>query len=452
MNAFFIGIGGMGMSGLAKILASGKHHVAGSDRNLEGDYCKRLLALGVPIYPQDGAGPEKFIKAHGLKAEDVTIVKSTAVEDAVPDVITARRLGMKEIMRSDLLADMFNSARGIAIGGTSGKTTTTGLTAWLLKFAGLEPSCAVGGIISGLETNAFTGAGPHFVIESDESDGSIVKYHPFISLITNISRDHKSLEELNNLFKTFSDNVQDGGTTVLCADDPGAMALKPLLSGRIVTYGLSDKADVHPEGVVINSDRISFSWHNVSFNLSLPGQHNLQNALGALAIAQILGVQAEVAAAALMAFPGMKRRFERVGTINGVTVVDDFAHNPAEIAAAIDAARKVSRRRFIVYQPHGFGPTRFTRDDLIQVFSSLQPDEFLYLDEIFYGGGTVEKDISASDLVAKISERFDQAKCLGDRSRIVAEIVAHAKPGDLVLVMGARDINTICHRILDGLH
>ncbi|MFZ2956577.1 MAG: UDP-N-acetylmuramate--L-alanine ligase [Candidatus Ozemobacteraceae bacterium] len=452
MNAFFIGIGGMGMSGLAKILATGKHHVAGSDRNLEGDYCKRLLSMGVPIYPQDGTGPETFMHIHGLKPEEVTIVKSTAVEDAVPDVVTARRLGMKEIMRSDLLADMFNASRGIAIGGTSGKTTTTGLIAWLLKFAGLEPSCAVGGIISGLETNAFTGAGPHFVIESDESDGSIVKYKPFISLITNITRDHKSLEELNQLFKTFSDNVREGGATVLCADDPGVMSLKPLLSGRIVTYGLEKTADVHPENVVINRDHVSFSWRNVSFNLLLPGRHNLLNALGALAVANLLGVPAEVAAAALLAFPGMKRRFEQIGTINGVTVVDDFAHNPAEIMAAIEAARKVSRRRFIVYQPHGFGPTRFTRDDLVHVFSSLQSDEFLYLDEIFYGGGTVEKDISAKDLVAKISERFDQAQFLGDRNRIVEDIVAKAIPGDLVLVMGARDINIICRRILDGLH
>lgn len=451
MNAFFLGIGGMGMSGLAKILAQSNLPVAGSDRNLEGDYCKRLLALGVPIYPQDGTGPEIFMAKHGLKPEEVTIVKSTAVEDQVPDVQAARRLGMKEIMRSDLLASMFNDKRGIAIGGTSGKTTTTGLVAWLLKFAGLEPSCAVGGVISGLDTNAFLGAGPHFVIEADESDGSIVKYTPAISLITNISRDHKSLEELRDLFKTFSNHVKDDGATILCADDPENMRLKPFLKGRIITYGLDPSADVHPENVIIARDQISFSWMNVPFSLLMPGQHNLQNALGALAVARILGIPAETAAAALLAFPGMKRRFERVGTVNGVTVVDDFAHNPAEISAAIEAARKVSRRRFIVYQPHGYGPTRFTRDDLVQVFSSLGPDETLYLDEIFYGGGTVEKDVSAGDLVNQIRRRFDGAHFLGDRTKIVEQITAQVKPGDLVLVMGARDINTICRRILDYL-
>lgn len=441
----------MGMSGIAKILHLSGHKVAGSDRNLDGEYCKRIIGLGVKVYSQDGKGPEEFMRAHNLNPSEVTIVKSTAVEDQVPDVVTARKLGMKEIMRSDLLADMFNRKKGIAIGGTSGKTTTSGLIAWTLKFSGVEPECAIGGIISSLETNAFVGKGPHFVIEADESDGSIVKYRPFISIITNISRDHKSLEELDELFSTFSNHTVPEGTVLFCADDPHLMTLKPRLERKVMTYGLSSAADIHPENMVIHKDHSTFSFMGVSFTVNLPGQHNLQNALAALAVTHILGIHPEEAAAAINAFPGMKRRFEKVGTAKGVTVIDDFAHNPAEIAAAIHAARQTSRRRFIIYQPHGFGPTRFTRDDLVKVFSTLGPDENLYLDEIFYGGGTVEKDISAKNIVDEVKNHFPNAHFLGDRNQIVSEVVKQAKAGDMVLVMGARDINTICRKILDCL-
>ncbi|MBF0546666.1 MAG: UDP-N-acetylmuramate--L-alanine ligase [Candidatus Riflebacteria bacterium] len=451
MNAFFVGIGGMGMSGLAKILQYEKNRVAGSDRNLNGDYCRRLKASGISIYPQDGMGPEIFLKENGLKPEDVLIVKSTAVEDNVPDIVTARRLGIREIMRSDLLSWMFNEKSGIAIGGTSGKTTTTGMVSWMLKFSGLDPSFAIGGILSGLDTNASEGHGKHFVIEADESDGSIVKYRPYVSLITNISRDHKTLEELKELFKTFSGNTKENGRIIFCADDQNTMALKPLLSREITTYGMSPEATIHPDAFVLARDHSIFSVKGVTFEILLPGKHNMQNALGAIAIGDFLGIPLKVISAALLAFPGMKRRFERIGMAKGVTVVDDFAHNPAEISAAIEAARKLSKRRFIVYQPHGFGPTRFTRDELVSVFSQLLENEYLYFDDIFYGGGTVEKDISSRDIVNKIRENFSNVQFLGDRNMIISDIAKKASCGDLVLVMGARDINTICRPLLDAI-
>ena len=225
MNAFFIGIGGMGMSGLAKILHSSGFKVAGSDRNLNGDYCERLAKLGVKLYQQDGSGIEAFMKDEGLTSKDLKVVKSTAVEDHVPDVVSANKLGVEQIMRSDLLALMFNEKTGIAIGGTAGKTTTTGIVTWILKYTGREPSCAVGGIITGLDTNAFMGKGTDFVIEADESDGSIVKYNPYISLITNISRDHKPMSELKSLFTSFLNNTNKDGLRLVCGDDEGAMAV-----------------------------------------------------------------------------------------------------------------------------------------------------------------------------------------------------------------------------------
>ncbi len=451
MNAFFVGIGGMGMSGLAKILHTAGNRVAGSDRALDGDYCRRLRELGIAIYPQDGDGPRRFLVETGLRAEDVVIVKSTAVEDKVPDIVTARELGIREIMRSDLLADMFNTTRGIAVGGTAGKTTTTGLIAWVLKFAGLDPSCAVGGIMTGLETNAFRGAGPHFVIEADESDGSIVKYTPFISLITNISRDHKSLDELKELFGQFLGHTSPSGACIICGDDPYLPALAGCAGGRVIRYGFGAENDLRAEHVVIGADHVRFSVEGMPFEIRLPGNHNVLNALATIAVARFLGISDERTAEAMKAFPGMKRRFEHVGTARGVTVIDDFAHNPAEIAAAIRTARQASRRRFIVYQPHGFGPTRFTRDDLVRVFTDLTSDEFLYLDDIFYGGGTVEKDISSKEIIDEVRRGFSNAYYHGSRDTIVTEIVREAREGDMVLVMGARDVNTICRRILDCL-
>ena len=451
MNAFFVGIGGMGMSGLAKILHSEGYKVAGSDRNLDGDYCRRLLELGVQIYPQDGLGPEHFMKECGLGVADFRIVKSTAVENQVPDVQTAERLGIQQIMRSDLLAMMFNAHKGIAIGGTAGKTTTTGLVAWILKFAGKEPSCAVGGIMAGLDTNAFRGAGPHFVIEADESDGSIVKYRPWISVVTNISRDHKTLDELQQLFGEFFANTEKDGLRLVCAENPEALSLKTNCRALVKTYGFRADADYRATAVEMDHDTATFKVDNVKFLIKMPGEHNILNSLAAIATARMCGLELEEISEALRAFPGMKRRFEKIGTVAGVTVIDDFAHNPAEIAAAVQAARKASTRRFIVYQPHGFGPTSFTRDDLIEVFSNLQENEFLFLDDIFYGGGTVNRDITSEDIVNSVRKRFKNAFYTGNRDEIVARITAEAVSGDIVLVMGARDINVICKQVLERL-
>lgn len=449
MNAFFVGIGGMGMSGLAKILHNSGYKVAGSDRNLDGDYCRRLREIGVKLYLQDGNGPQQFMQETGLKADEFKLVKSTAVESQVPDVVAAERLGLEQIMRSDLLAMMFNEKKGIAVGGTAGKTTTTGLIAWILKYAGKEPSCAVGGIISGLETNAFRGVGPHFVIEADESDGSIVKYRPWLSLVTNISRDHMSLPELHELFADFFSNTS--GIRLVCAEDQQAMLLKHSCKKLVQTYGFCANCDWHAEKVFIDNDSASFEVRGTGFSIKMPGEHNVLNALAAIAVANACGLSLSEIARALNAFPGMKRRYEKVGVAAGVTVIDDFAHNPAEIAAAIATARKSSKRRFIVYQPHGFGPANFTRDDLIDVFSSLKADEFLFIDDIYYGGGTVSRDISSEEIVNSVRQRFKNVWYTGCREEIVKRIVTAACCGDLVLVMGARDINVICQQILEQL-
>ncbi|MEW6710265.1 MAG: UDP-N-acetylmuramate--L-alanine ligase [Candidatus Riflebacteria bacterium] len=449
MNAYFVGIGGMGMSGLAKILHNAGFKVAGSDRNLEGDYCKRLLAMGVKIYPQDGSGPAAFMKDSGLKPHEFKIVKSTAVEDQVPDILSAVELGLEQIMRSDLLAMMFNAKKGIAVGGTAGKTTTTGLVAWIGKYCGLEPSCAVGGIISGLDTNAFQGKGPHFIIEADESDGSIVKYQPWASVVTNVSRDHKDLEELFSLFKNFLENTTE--FRLVCGEDANCREIASRCQGSVKTYGFNSTCDYQAEDVKISNSTSSFTFADTRFEIKMPGEHNVLNALAAIILTHRAGIGLEEIAAAIKAFPGMKRRFELVGNVCGVTIIDDFAHNPVEIEAAVRTARKSSQRRFIVYQPHGYGPTSFTRNELIEVFSGLQNDEFLFLDEIFYGGGTVNRNISSAEIVEEVKRTFDNAWFIADRGQLVERISKEARSGDMILVMGARDINQICHQLLEKI-
>ena len=451
MNAFFVGIGGMGMSGLARILNESGYKVAGSDRNLEGEYCQQLKELGIKIYPQNGKGPREFMKDHKLTNSDFNIVKSTAVEDHVPDIVTARDLKLKQIMRSDLLSEMFNKKKGLAIGGTAGKTTTTGLVAWIMKFAGKDPSCAVGGIIAGLYTNALHGKGDHFIIEADESDGSIVKYRPWASVVTNISRDHKSPQELLDLFKTFLDNTSEDGVRLVCGQDQLARELTGLCKNSVKTYGFSKEYDYTASDIFIDNDQATFTFEDTRFELKMPGEHNVLNALAAIVLCQHAGIELDKIAEAIKAFPGMKRRFEKIGTVDGVTVIDDFAHNPVEIEAAIKTARKSSKRRFIVYQPHGFGPARFTRNDLVKVFRNLQPDEFLFLDQIFYAGGTVNKDISSNEIIEEVQQQFSQAYNINSRDELVNHISSKVTSGDMVLVMGARDINKICPEIINRL-
>jgi UDP-N-acetylmuramate--alanine ligase len=389
------------------------------------------------------------MRENSFAPRDFRLVKSTAVEDHVPDIVTARELKLEQIMRSDLLAEMFNKKSGLAIGGTAGKTTTTGLLAWIFKFTGQEPSCAVGGIISGLETNALNGRGPHFIIEADESDGSIVKYQPQISVVTNISRDHKDIEELFQLFTSFLQSTRD--LRLVCGDDENTLKLAEKCNKKVLTYGFGSHNDFVGENLVIEEQTTSFTYSGTCFRINLPGEHNALNTLAAIIVASHCGIETKEISKAIEAFVGMKRRFEKIGTAAGVTVIDDFAHNPVEIEAAIKTARRNSRKRFIVYQPHGYGPTSFTRNELISVFSKLRADEYLFLDDIYYGGGTVNKNISSAEIVAQVRTGFKNAWHIADRERLIEKIADEAREGDMVLVMGARDINSICTKILDRL-
>jgi len=434
----FCGAGGSGMSALAQIHAWRGGRCTGSDRAFDqGERAAvraALAAAGVEIVPQDGTWPRAGCEA---------LVASTAVEDSVPDVRAARAAGVPILHRSELLARYVAERDGIAVTGTSGKSTTTAMVAEILMHAGLDPTVITGGALVRLEErgllgNALAGNGPHVVLEADESDGSLVNYHPWAALILNLQRDHKEPAEVLAMFRTLA--AQTRGPLVL-GDDP---ALDPLLAapppGGVIRAGLAPGCDVRAVDLELASDRSRFTVDGVGFELPLPGEHNVRDAVAAVAVARAAGVDPAAAAAALRGFRGVARRFQVVGERGGVTVVDDFAHNPDKLRAALAAARLRGGRVLAFFQPHGYGPTRFLFPDLVTAFGeALAPDDVLWLPPIYYAGGSVTRDVESTDLTAAVRARGRDARDLEHRDALPAAVAAAARPGDVVLVLGARD-------------
>jgi len=441
---FFCGIGGSGMSALALILVNKGHKVSGSDRGRDkGDSPDKFRAFekaGIKLFPQDGSGITSAI--------DVLVV-SSAVEDSVPDVKRALELNIPIQKRAALLAELVNAMRGITIGGTSGKTTVTGMTGHMLHELGLDPTIMNGGqIINFLENggfgNAVTGRGEIFVTETDESDGSIALFNPAVAVLNNITLDHKPLEELRPLFADYLRRAREAAVVNL--DDPEAAQLAAIHS-RTITFGIDHPdAMIKAKDITAHRDGVSFtafdsqSGRGVKLRLKVPGRHNVLNALAALSVAKSLGVDMEQAAAALGNFRGIKRRFEVVGTASNITVIDDFGHNPDKIEATLKTLRDFDGRVIAVFQPHGFGPTRMLKDGLIKAFTEcLAKDDILLMPEIYYAGGTATRNISSRDITDAIVANGKQAHFLETRPAILDFIVANRKQGDRIVIMGARD-------------
>jgi UDP-N-acetylmuramate--alanine ligase len=438
---FFCGIGGSGMLPLALILLGKGCAVAGSDRSYDQgrtpDKFAFLSSRGVTLFPQDGSG----------SADPGTVlVVSTAVEDSVPDVAAAKRVGAKIVTRAQLLAQLFNQAAcGIGVAGTSGKSTTTGMLGWLLAAAGRDPTIMNGAVMKNFISpqlpfaSAVVGKGEAFVSEVDESDGSIALYNPAIAVLNNVAHDHKSMEELRLLFRGFLGKAR---TAVVNLDNREAAALK---GDNAIGYSLMDPgaqlfgSDLNPA-----QDGISFVVHEgavqVAVTLKVPGRHNVSNALAALGAARAAGVPLAEAARALEGFSGVKRRLELAGTANGITVYDDFAHNPDKIAATLATLHDFPGRLIVLFQPHGFGPLRLMKEGFIAVFAQqLGPEDVLIMPEPVYFGGTVERAVSSTDIVAGVLAGGRQAFAFPDRAACGEKILTLAKPGDRVVVMGARD-------------
>lgn len=447
---FFCGVGGSGMLPLAMIVQARGASVEGSDRSLDQGRTPEkfdwLRAHGVVLHPQDGSG---------VRAEH-TVVATGAVEDTVPDIGAARRVGAPIVTRPELLSQIFNAApTSVGVAGTSGKSTITGMIAWILHQARRAPTVMNGAVMRNFAdadhpfASALIGGPDLFVAEVDESDGSIARYDPTVAVVSNISLDHKSMEELRELFGGFTGRAR---TAVLNLDNPetAAHAQSMVAQGRgeaVVTFALGNsEADLSghdlaplPAGMTFAlTDRATGHTHAVTLNV--PGAHNVANALAAIGAVRALGVDVGAAVEALETFAGIRRRMEVVGTANGITVIDDFAHNPDKISATLKTLHAFEGRLLILFQPHGFGPLKLMKTEFIDTFVGLmQPDDVLLMPEPVYYGGTTDRSVGSQDIAAGVRAAGRKAEALADRAACGDRIAELARPGDRIIVMGARD-------------
>ena len=445
---FFCGIGGSGMLPLAQILKGQGAEVAGSDRsNDQGRTPEKFAALerqGYALHPQDGSG---------ITSKDQILVASAAVEDTVPEMVRAKELGNLKLTRAELNSILFNtSGAGIAIAGTSGKSTVTAMLGWIMHYAGREPTIMNGAVMKNFVTperpyaSAVVGGRSIYVSEVDESDGSIALYRPSVGVLLNVSLDHKSMEELRQLF---GDYLERSRIAAINADDEEALALLPRAKD-VVTFGVEqEKAQI---GIVPGSiadgpvrqaatviDRHDGSEH--ALVLGMPGRHNLSNALAAIAGAACAGVPVALAVEALASFAGLARRFDIIGTsTGGVTVIDDFGHNPEKCAATLKTLKSTPGRVIAFFQPHGYGPLRQMGHELAETFArELDASDITIMCDPVYFGGTVDRSEGTERIIAMIEEAGGTAEHIASREDCGARMVELAQPGDRIVIMGARD-------------
>jgi UDP-N-acetylmuramate--alanine ligase len=448
----FVGIGGIGMSGIAELLVNLGYEISGSDlkRSAATD---RLTALGARV----GIGHEV---AH-LGAPDVVVISSAIARDN-PELDEARRRRIPIISRAEMLAELMRLRVGIAVAGAHGKTTTTSMIALVLERAGLDPTAVIGGRLSAFGSNARLGRGEFMVAEADESDRSFLKLSPTLAVITNIDREHLdaygSFEQIVEAFGSFAERVPFYGAVIACLDDPPVAALIPRLSRRVITYGFHADADVSGSDPHVDARggrcRVRYrvpggAAEAGSIALTVPGAHNLLNALAAIAVGLEVGVSFGQTAAALGEFGGVERRFELRGRADGVTVVDDYGHHPTEIAAVLRAARASAPSRIIaVFQPHRFSRTR----DLLHDFGpALALADEVVLTDIYPAGEAPLAGATLEVLADAMRAQVPRLRVVRSIDAIPGEIRSIARAGDLVLTLGAGSIGAVGDRILAAL-
>jgi len=449
-SVFFIGVAGVGMSAIAQYLKGIGKKVRGSDRYFHVDEFNKtreqLENEGIECFVQDGSG---------ITEKTDLIVVSTAIEDTVFEVKKAKELGIPIIKRSELLAIIAESKKTIAVAGTSGKSTTSAMLYQILLDAKLNPSIISGaGLTSIIKTgkigNAAVGKGDWLIIEADESDGSIVQYQPEIGLLLNIDKDHQEIDELQDLFSTFKNNAKG----LFVVNQSNTLA-KELSANAANDFGFeTNSAGYSAENFQQNGLELSFEVKGQKFQMNSLGQHSVENATAAIAVANQIGVDLETCAESLEKYEGIYRRHQILGKKNGVWVIDDYAHNPAKCAASIKACQPLAKKVIAWFQPHGYGPTRFLKDDFIKEISdALRPKDEIWMSEIFYAGGTVVKDISANDLIEGIKNTGKNAHFIEDRNNLLKALQPELKEGTLLLLMGARDpsLELFCKNIFENL-
>ncbi len=436
-NVFFIGVAGTGMSAIAQYLAGIGKNVSGSDRFFAPDEYNeikvKLESAGIQCFLQNG---------DGINEQTELVVVSTAVEDSVFEVQKAKGSGIPIIKRSELLALIADSKRTIAVGGTSGKSTTSAMLFDILNFAGLQPGIISGaglvGIIrEGKIGNAQVGAGEWLVIEADESDGSIVLYHPEVGLLLNIDKDHQEIDELMNIFGQFKNNTKE----LFVVNQANSFSKKlSVNSNHDFSTDINIPAGYQAMDFNQSGFNIQFTLSGIPFSINTVGRHNMENAVAASCVANQLGVSLQVCAEALKYYEGIYRRHQVLGKKKGIWVIDDYAHNPAKCAASIAACQYIAPRVVAWFQPHGYGPTRFLRNDFVkEIAAVLRREDEIWMSEIFYAGGTAVKDISANDLINDLKQLGCNAFFVENRNEFVTAVRPHLSDPGVLLLMGARD-------------
>jgi len=454
----FIGIGGYGMSALAQILLKKGYRVSGSDI--------RASALTASLVE---AGARVLIghRRENIGSADLAIY-STAIAGDNPELKEVNRRGITLWHRSELLASLLNNSYGIAIAGAHGKTTTTAMVALLLETAGSDPTAIVGGVVPAFGSNARFGAGPHLVAEADESDSSFTRYYPKIALVTGIESDHlehyeNDYNRLKQAYKEFLSHLSpEKGLAVICADDSNLVQLCLDLSCRKIYYSikqtgnLSDPVNKTPDyyaaSIQLRADSSTFAFGHrgkillPEVTLGVPGKHNVSNAVGALALASALNLDLKRAAPALAHFSGAGRRFEQIGVVKGIQVIDDYAHHPTEIRATLETARHTGRRVLCLFQPHRYSRTANLFNDFARAFDDA---DRVYLHEIYAADEDPLPGVSGKALAAAISKESGKPVFFNPVISVLEEqVISDAQPGDLIITMGAGDITYSAPRIL----
>jgi UDP-N-acetylmuramate--alanine ligase len=446
----FVGIGGIGMSGIAEVLLNLGYVVSGSDLQ-ESEATRRLRSAGAQIF----IGHQE----QNLASDPSVVVVSTAVRYSNPEVLEARRRQIPVIPRAEMLAELMRVKYGVAVAGSHGKTTTTSLISAVLNHAGLDPTSVIGGRVHMLGSNARMGQGDILVAEADESDGSFLLLTPAIAVVTNIDREHmdfyQSMERLNESFLSFVNKVPFYGLGVLCLDNAMVRALLPKVKKRFVTYGLSPEADYSVTGLEMKPGGVEFGVVHRSqslgkLRLQLPGRHSATNALAAVAVAQELEVPFSCVAEALAGFSGIQRRFEIKGEPKNLLVIDDYGHHPAEIRATIDAIRHSWKRPLtVIFQPHRYSRTRDLFEEFLTAFEGA---DRLILTEIYPAGEDPIPDLTGEALYQAIKRLGHiEVEFVSDKNLIVERLKDTLKGGDVVLTLGAGDIYKVGESLVEAL-
>lgn len=451
-NIHFIGIGGIGMSGIAEVLCNLDFEVSGSDLK-KSKNTDRLEKLGARIF--EGHAAENVGEAQ-------VVVYSSAVKDDNPEIVIAREKAIPIIPRAEMLAELMTlKPYAVAIAGTHGKTTTTSMVATVLGHAGVDPTTVVGGVVEMLGSNARLGASDWFVTEADESDRSFLMLYPTISVVTNIDKEHmesyKGMDDVVQCFTDFVNKVPFYGACILCLDDPNVQLIIPKIKRRRVTYGMTAQADISAHNIVYN-DMFGATFNVMKggeslgeIHLPVPGQHNIYNALAATAVALELEVPFEKIAEAFGTFRNANRRFQFKGEAKGISVVDDYGHHPTEILATLSAAKNGSggRRTVVIFQPHRFSRTKELFDEFALSFNNA---DVLFVTDIYAASEQPLEGITAEILTENIKKYgHKNANYIGDVETAADKVLPYLQEGDLVITLGAGTITRLSDEILERL-